>query len=296
MRWRLLAGLLAAAALMIGFGVAHASQQGLYGGRSQSALNRRAAFADAAALLARLRVPGDAGPSHAVPRSQLHELEGAMNHADVAVRSTVPGTLSSVIRYVRRHRPRGSSYFSSGYDGNPVTDRSIAFAWPQVDEVLADRRLFVSVSFARHGEVELFAQAESIWLSARPRTERFPSSVRRIVLRVSRPRHPTIVRSVTRASTVSRVVALFNAVPITQPDTYNCPAFTDLRTFSYGLLNQSGQTLVEVSYQVPPRASPGPCDAMTVTIAGHSRHALLGGPQVVEIQRIFNISTDRTSL
>ena len=298
MRWRLLGGLVLVATLTVGFSTAYAGQQGLYGGRLQSQRNRRAAFADAATLLARLRVPQNAGLRRAVPYSQLHELEEAMNHADFAARWTVPGTLRSVISYVRLHPPPGSSYFSSGYDGNPgsITSRSITFAWPPIDEALGDRHLFVGVSSAHQGKVELYAQAESIWLSARPQGERFPASVRRVVLRVRRPHQASLMRTVTRPSTVSRIVARFNAVPITQPDTYNCPAFTDLRSFSYSLLSESGGVLAQVRYEVPPRAAPGPCDAMSVVIAGHPQHVLLGGPQVVDIQRIFHISTDNNYL
>ncbi len=291
-------GVVAAAVLVAGFGEAKASQQGLYGGHTQSVRNRRAAFVDATGLLARLRVPVDARSGPAIPRSQLHELEAADNHADVGAQWTVLGTLSSVIGYVRRHRPRGSSLFSSGYDGNPgaITSRGITFAFSPSNEVLSDRHLSVSVSSAGHGEVELFAQAESIWLSARPRSERFSASTRRIELRITQPHHLTLVRDVTRRPTVGRVIALFNAVPITQPVYYNCPAFTTVRTFSYSLLNQTGQMLARVRYQVPLRAGPSPCEAMSVAIGGHGQHTLLGGPQVVEIQRIFHIPTDSVSL
>ena len=290
--------MVAAAALVVGLGEAQASQQGLYGGHAQTVRNRRAAFVDAAGLLARLQVPKDAHSKRTVPRSQLHELEAADNHADVAAEWRVHGTLSSAIGYVRRHRPRGSRFYSSGYSGTPstVTSRSIAFSWPPVHDVLSDRHLYVSVSSAGHGDIELFAQAESIWLSARPPDERFPASTRQIALRITQPHHPTRARRITRRSTVSRVVALLNAVPITQPVYYSCPAFTKVRAFTYRLLGATGQTLAQVRYQVPLRASPSPCEVMHVAIDGHSRHTLLGGPQVVEVQRIFHIPTDTDSL
>ncbi|MFZ1992914.1 MAG: hypothetical protein WAU75_02305 [Solirubrobacteraceae bacterium] len=162
--------------------------------------------------------------------------------------------------------------------------------------MLSDRHLFVSVSSIGPGDVELFAQAESIWLSARPQSERFPASTRQISLRIIQPHHTTLSRDVTRESTVSKVVALLNAVPITQPVHYSCPNFTKVRTFAYQLLSQTGRVLAQVSYQVPLRGSPGPCQAMSVAIGGHSQHALLGGPQVIEIQRIFHIPTDSVSL
>jgi hypothetical protein len=180
-------------------------------------------------------------------------------------------------------------------DADSVTSRSITFAWPPIDEARrspSGRGVFS----AHHGKVELYAQAESIWLSARPQGERFPASVRRIVLRVSHLHHLTLVETVSRPSTVSRIVALFDAVPITQPDSYNCPAVTGLRSFSYSLLSESGDALAQSRYEVPPRAAPGPCNAMTVVIAGHPQHALLGGPQVVENQRILHIPIDSSYL
>ena len=74
---------------------------GLYGGHAQTLGDRRKADRDAPQLLAELLRPAAATLSYVIPRSQLHQLEGAANHA---------GRRGSVVRAGSRSAGRWAAH------------------------------------------------------------------------------------------------------------------------------------------------------------------------------------------
>jgi hypothetical protein len=276
-------------ALIVFTGLAAAVPQGLYGGRPQTLRNRHAAYQDAPRLLAQLRLPAGATLSRVVARSRLHELEAAENHADAADVWSVSGTIATTLAYVRAHPPAGSTMFADGDSsrpGQPDYARWVEFAEPSVGAVLADRHLYVSVSSTGRDHTSVFAQAESIWVSARPSRERIPAATRRVVVRITQAHRSPRTVIVSRRRLVDEVVAAFNTVEIVQPDVYNCGVMLSPRAFSYEFLAAQGRSLARVTYTVNPGGSPGPCNPMTVRIGGRRRDDLLGGPQIAEVQRL----------
>ncbi len=232
--------------------------------------------------------------SRTVARSRLHELEGAANHFDVAEVFSAPGRIDTVFRYVREHPPPGAAVIATGYDGRrgqPPYDRWVEFAKPALAAVLADRHLYVSVSSTGPGQTKVFAQAESIWISARPKSERIPTATRQVVVRITQANHPERTKIVSRPRIVDQVVADFNTVETVQPDQYNCGMTLSPVSFSYGFMGANGSELAHVTYTVMASQSPGPCNPMTISIAGRRRTALLGGPQIIRVQRLLGVST-----
>ena len=96
-----------------------------------------------------------------------------------------------------------------------------------------------------------------------------------------------------RPENVKRIVAAFNSVPIVQPDVYSCPPVLGRleRSFSYTFRGARGRVLARAHYEVAAGSSPGPCDAIAVTIWGHRQHDLLGGAPIVGVQRSLGIKT-----
>lgn len=280
--------------LVVSVGEAANRPVGLYGGHAQTVKNQRMAYLDASRLLAELRLPVTATRSREIPPSKLHELEGADNHADAAEVWAVPGTIRSSLGYVRGHAPVGSTIFASGYDdrpGKPDYDRWVEFAWPSVGDALADRHLYVSVTTVGRGRTSVFAQAESIWVSARPADERIPVATRSVDVRITQAGRPLRTLTVSRRREVDRIVELVNATQIVQPDEFNCGVTLSPRAFEYEFRGEHDRTLARVTYTSTAGTGPGPCNPMTVNIRGHRRDDLLGGLQMVDVQRLLGLKT-----
>lgn len=107
---------------------------------------------------------------------------------------------------------------------------------------LTDRQLYVSVSADGRDRVKVLAQAESIWLTARPASERIPGRTHAIVIVVRHAHDVLKTITVSRHARVKRIVAAFNDVPIVQPDTYSRAQtiMRLLRNFSYALSGGRG--------------------------------------------------------
>jgi hypothetical protein len=141
--------------------------------------------------------------------------------------------------------------------------------------------------------VRIFAQAESIWLAARPDSERIPARTRTIQIVVRHAHHILRAITVNRPAEVTRTVAAFNDVPIVQPDAYSCPLMLQRRQrgFSYAFRGDGGRVLAHAHYEISAGSSPGFCNPIAVTIWGHRQRDLLGGEPIVAVQRSLGIKT-----
>lgn len=137
----------------------------------------------------------------------------------------------------------------------------------------------------------MFAQAESIWVSARPNDERIPATTRSVVVRITQAKRAARMLTVSRRREVDQIVAAFNATQVVQPDHFNCGVTFPARSFSYVFRGPQERSLAHVTYSVSPGAEPEPCNPMRVSIYGRRRHELLGGPQIVHVQRMLGIKT-----
>ncbi len=268
-----------------------------------TASNRHVAQRDAANLLRRLRLPPGAVSSPTEPTGDGGHLKPmpSLNATSAAVDQhawwQVAGSPSAVLAYIKSHRPSGSKLDGSGelYNKGALVDQSLTFEWPPVRGVLAERELSVTLTALPGGATGALAQAQSVWIVPRPRSEKVPSMVHELdVASAPVDGSPTVDLSVTSAAKVRRIVSIFNALPIVQPGVYSCPA---LLTQSARVITLSfrrdagGQLLAQAQYVAYPHLAyvSGPCNAIDLTIAGRRQKPLLGGNFLWRVQRLLGI-------
>jgi hypothetical protein len=267
-------------------------------GASGSALarNRRAAHRDAAALLSKLRLPAVAVRLTAEPAGDhgwlkpMQALVATTAHADVHGWWQIPAAGGDVLAYLEARAPAGSKLGMTGGGSKPgSTEQDVSFQWPAIPGRLTSRQLAVSLTALPGGSTGVLAQAESEWIVPRPRSERVPASTREVVVTLA-PRNGGLNRSdaVTSAGQVRRIVAMINALPVTQPVETSCPGMmvgVPLITFRFRA-SPGGAVLAQASYQDQFAGLSNQCDPITLTIAGRARHALLGDDFVRRVQRL----------
>ncbi len=271
------------------------------GAQQATAQHRRVAAKDASQRLARLGLPAGA-IVHVSPvveaRSHLPALVATTANADAAEVWWVPGTINSVFGYIRAHPPAGSTQSGWGYDGYPGHrgyDKSLTFTWPAIGQVLDNRMLYVSITSLGSDRAEVYAQAESIWVVARPTGERIPATTRSIDVSVQHGHRTLRSLTVTRRAEVIRIVSLFNAMEIVQPATYNCPAIApnEQRHISFTFADARARPLAHLSYvesTIPLEHGSGPCNPVALTIDRRSQRPLLGNPQLIRVQKMIGIN------
>jgi hypothetical protein len=241
-------------------------------GAASTAANERAARADATALLARLALPAGATPSASEPAGDGSALAQpavgpplTTNVVDDHAWWIVPGAPADVLAYVYAHRPAGSARVLAG------TGAGVAFTGfdrPAVAGVLPLRRTLVAVVALPGGSTGLRADAQVVWETARPASERIPAGIRRVRVSVSPPvRPPFTIASATR---VRQIVAALDALPAAQPGVSSCPLDTGDRV-----------RLAFYARHGPVRAvavvDPGGCGGVQLKVDGKPQPALAGG-------------------
>ncbi|HEX4008607.1 MAG TPA: hypothetical protein VHX62_01280 [Solirubrobacteraceae bacterium] len=267
------------------------------------AANRAAAHADAPELLAALRLPSGATRLPAEPAGDHGFLKAtpALNptsaHAVVHAWWRVSGDAAGVLAYVRAHAPAGARPGGTGEIIDTHTGasaRTLDYDWPPIAGVLGERELAVTVMTLPGGVAGVLAEAESDWIVPRPASERIPSAVREIDIAVAKPDQPAgAPRSVTSRARVRRIVALFNAMPITQPAWYSCPAemLSGSRRLTFTFRARvGGPALARATYADyrPLNAPSGPCTPIQLTIGGRAQDGLIGGYFIRRIDRMLD--------
>jgi hypothetical protein len=264
---------------------AHGTQAMRGAAASESAANQAAARADAAALLDEFSLPAPAIESSSEPAGD----EGLLAHTGADAPATpnvveahawwtLPGSRAEVMAYIRGHPPNGSALISSGSGGTRglTSFESETFGWPALPGVLSTRWLALTAVQLPQGSTGLRADAQVVWVTPRPASERIPAGARRLGVSVTStlkgnlaPQRPFSVASAKR---IERVVALLNSLPAAQPGIESCP-------------DDRGIRLRLVFYQ-PHMASPlaiatvDPygCGGVQLTIAGRPQAPLESGP------------------
>jgi hypothetical protein len=133
----------------------------------RSALARR----DADRLLGRVRLPrgteqvggepnGDGGPL-----SKPSEVLGGPNLVDVHRFYVVKGSALDVYTFFLSHDASGSRRDGYSWGGSVW---SVSYSWPPVEAVLDTRTVDISIAVLPHGRCAIRADAEVIWLPAKP--------------------------------------------------------------------------------------------------------------------------------
>lgn len=240
------------------------------------ASNRRAARREAGALLRDDVLPGSAVGLSREPAGD----GGALAHpAQVPALADLidlhrwwrmTGSVASVYRFIKAHRPEGARLNGWGRRYPRPTAAFVDFELPPVRAILESRGLNIVVAPLGRHEVGVRVDAQVVWTFPRPAGERLPASVRTIrIVRQRLGRIPRAAVTITSPSRVRRLVAVFNRLPIDQPGTFwSCPI-------------EPPQPAVSFSFRPSPTASPiagarytGVCGASAFQIHGRLQRPL----------------------
>jgi hypothetical protein len=239
-----------------------------------AAANGRTARRDAAALLARLRLPHGAIRSESEPQGGGQALAnpasqpGTPNLAKAHAWWVVPGTPAAAISFIRAHPPAGSRLIESGSGTAGRPYQMVGYGWPARLHILATRWLVVEAVSLGDDRTALRADGEVVWITPRPASERVPARVRRLVVSVVRRRRILDgPMSFTAHGPVRKVRALIDGLPAFQPGAFSCPADFGIRVrlAFYGTRRRAMAVAL---------ANPGGCGDVQLTIGGRPQPPL----------------------
>jgi hypothetical protein len=242
-------------------------------GAAGSAANEAAAQAAGTRMLAGLNLPPGAQPSPTAPADPAGILTvSATIGGDNLVHDVgwwvVPGAPQAVLGYIADHGPQGSSSAgigTGGAGGEAVWNEGLQFA--DVPGVLAQPTVFLEAVVLSDGSTGLRADAEVLWITARPTADALPPGIAwvRITLHGSVPGGQQHTFAVTRARQVHDITAAFADLEAPQPI---------IRT---GCLQPTRPTLIRASFYGRTGRTPlavadvNPYNCATVAMTVHGR-------------------------
>lgn len=287
-------------------GGAYASELPRQGARASSVQaapeSEPSALADAAAMLAELPLPPGSSESSTDPPEAGSLLTtpavgppGTPNAVDEHAWWLVPATPAEALAYVQAHLPPGTTQQESGNGlGRPnVPENAFSgFTWPGNPGTLV-----VWVVRLANGSTALRVDAQVVWVTPRPASERIPAGARLLRISVHAPsgastgirstqarligRLPSRVISIVR---IEKIVALLNELRVQQPGLRHCP-------LGFG---GSVQLRFYTGASAPPLAvtniTAEGCGGVSLTLDGMAEPELEGGWYLVEeISRALGI-------
>jgi hypothetical protein len=248
-----------------------------------SASPRQRAIADAAHIIASFpRPPG------AVRTGQIASLTkpgmGPQATPDVATATQwwrVPGRPQAVLAWIHDHLPPGFTPAGSGsgpYEPSPSVALSRSwvdmFALPPVPAVLTQRELVV-LAVPDGSQTAIRADAQVVWLPARPAAERIPPDARVVTVTpvfglnaVKGLEHLDRAFTVTDQATVARIAALVDGLAVFPPGTFSCPAEAGAAMRLTFRASPGGPAVAQVAAQY------GGCGIVSVRVRGRNMPAL----------------------
>jgi hypothetical protein len=243
----------------------------MVGARSAST-NRDAARTDAAALLSRLRLPPGAikvtsnPPGAGAALAHAFDAPATPNLVDEHGWWVVPMTPASLLAFVERQRPRGSRLEQSGFGSKGP--QMVGYGWPARLGVLSTRWLVIEVVALANGSTALRVDAQVVWITPRPASERIPAGVDRLTVSVVRARRsiqgPV---TVTARNRIRRARSLVDGLPLAQPGVSACPVDLGI-TVRLTFYGRSNRPLAVAG------VDPGGCQNVSLTIRGRGQGLL----------------------
>ena len=246
---------------------------------------RQRAVADAARIIASFPAPPGAVRTGLIASLTAPGM-GPQATPDVATATQwwrAPGRPQAVLAWIRAHLPPGFSVASSGsgaYEPTPSVTLPESwtdmFALPPVPGVLTQRWLVV-LAVPDHSQTAIRADAQVVWLPARPAAERIPPGARIVTVTpvfglnaVKRLEHLDRAFTVTDPARVARITAVIDGLTRFPPGTFSCPAdFAAAMRLTFRA-SASGPVLARLS------ADYDGCGAVSVSIGGRDMPALSG--------------------
>ena len=257
---------------------------------------RQRAEADAAAIRAAFVPPPGARRLTAAPdagEGVLKRPVGAPQTPDLVDDASwwlAPGQPRAVLAWEKAHLPR--RFTSAGYGSTGQT--GVWWAWydewalPAVPAVLDFRQLTVEVVSAGNGQTAIRAEADVIWLPAKPAAEQVPAAAESVTITALPPDFQTALKlpapvTVTNRDEVRRIASLANGLPVWPPGEYNCGPDNDWE-MTLTFRGAGRQTLAVVA---PDHAG---CGAVFFTVGGKSLLPLAAGPWASWDQQVLAVA------
>ncbi|HUJ55076.1 MAG TPA: hypothetical protein VLW49_03710 [Gaiellaceae bacterium] len=249
-----------------------------------TAANKRLARAEARQLLGRFVLPDGAGRMRVAPHGDGGLLRQAASTpsgslVDLHRLWRVHESLAATLAFVETHAPRGASRdgpTSAGGLDVPANEILTYTLQPLAGRISLRRLSLVLVSLPR-GWTGVRADAQAVWVVARPAAEALPSDVQQVEIEVGYPNQPPKVSlHVQDAANVARIIAWLDALQVVQPGMFSCPMImigSATATFSFraadGTLLAQARTRVEGT-----RATS--CNPIALSIGGQAQKPLVG--------------------
>jgi hypothetical protein len=199
------------------------------------------------------------------------------------------------LAYVKAHRPATRGYYQLVFESS-----SVIFMWTIDGQHLASQQLQVTVATLADGRTGIMAQAESVWMVPRPRSERAPTSVRSVAVTLRMGSGPGGMKHehahtylFTHAAKVTSIVNAFDALPIAQPGlVYSCPAMiAHMPLLSVRFISGAGFTLGRALVNVYPGSDGASgwnaCDPIDFWIGSRRQTPLTSHTFVKQIGRLI---------
>lgn len=248
------------------------------------ASDRRAAIAEAEALIAGLTLPADATRVPREPAGDAHQLADAVIGAFFAAEVdrnafwTTSASPAAVLASFRSHLPAGMKLVTSFWGGGSA---GAAYALGTSRRfVVGPEQLMLRASTLNDGLTGVRADAQVRYLSPRPASERVPLSARLVQITKAKPgAKPLVSLTVTRRALVRRLGDLIDALPFAgnAPGAFACPDLGELTDTFIFRAGPSAPALARVSLSASTPTFPFPCAPTTLTIRGHPLSPLLNG-------------------
>jgi hypothetical protein len=181
--------------------------------------------------------------------------------------------LKTVAAFVRAHRLQGFGHFGAlWFTGKPHYLSMGSSSPASLDSI--PRRYFNVTVVALPRVTVLRVDARVVWLYPRAPSEKLPTGVRVIDVRVPKPNGTHVVR-VTNSAKVARIAHWFDALPISPPgvDTPCFDVYMGRTTLSFR--SEDGALLALATV---PLTSAGTCDPIGFTIRSHVQRPLIDRP------------------
>jgi hypothetical protein len=150
---------------------------------------------------------------------------------------------------------------------------------------LSDRELIVSVTLASTGGTAVRADAQVVWVTARPPWERVPASARVVTITADEPGRQRPRTLAVTGARVRRIIKLVNALGAAQPGAILCPADRGLLVSLVFRHTRSGPVLATVV------ADGSGCGGVSFELGQRPAPPLTGGPRLIrQLQRQLHTS------
>lgn len=200
---------------------------------------------------------------------------------------TVRTPLKEVTAFGRAHRLSGFGHFGALWYTRKPHYLAMGSSWPAAADSIPQRYFSVTVVRLPHVTV-LRVEARVVWVYPRSPSEKVPSEVRAIVVRIPQPNRVRAVRVLDRAK-VHRIIRWLDALPVSPPGVQVPCLGGGPGSITLSFRSAGGAVL---AYARVPRSSAVVCNPIPFTVGRHLQRPLIdnfGRSFVMRLQSLVGV-------